>query len=111
MPTIDDTPPDPRGAIWKEVHGSKCGPEDELSFWVDFGDGTEPTTYVLRPQRWNIMSYFKGCPGPKGITRGQANEARRCLLEEENRRHLIVHVEDVTDELPDWVDKAPQPHG
>ena len=56
---IFDTPPDPRGSLWKSEFGSDvCLPENDLvSVHVpELGE-----TYDLRPDRSLVMSYFKGC--------------------------------------------------
>lgn len=56
---IFDTPPDPRGSLWKSEFGSEvCLPENDLvSVYVpELGE-----TYDLQPDRSLVMSYFKGC--------------------------------------------------
>lgn len=55
-----DTAPDAKGSIFENANLDPCGPVDHIDIPVNFSDNTSKT-YVLKPDRGNIMSYFKGC--------------------------------------------------
>jgi hypothetical protein len=83
---VVDTPPDPGPGIFK----NQCDPAESLvSIPVTFADGSN-RTYVLSPDRENIMNYWnKTCRG--GIPRisvGQSNRVHNAL-HKGNRRHLV----------------------
>jgi len=90
---ICDTPPDPGPTLFQTVYGDPCDPaHGTISVTVTFSNN-QTKTYVLKPARDNVMSYFKGCPPPaflQHFTRDQVKQhiatimgKRRALLEAE----------------------------
>ena len=53
---VEDTPPDPGPDLFVAVHGSAC---DAARGEVEVAVGEDK--FVLAPDRWNVMSYFKSC--------------------------------------------------
>ncbi|MDH3508887.1 MAG: proprotein convertase P-domain-containing protein, partial [Gammaproteobacteria bacterium] len=61
---VTDTPADVAAAIFEEQYGSDAGcaySPDFVNIAVSFGGYQNPFVYTIRPDRRNIMSYFKGC--------------------------------------------------
>jgi hypothetical protein len=83
-----DTPADVAGAIWEDAGFSdKCDP-NTIQIPVTFEDSTA-RSYELAPDRSLVMSYFKGCPGPKTLSPQQARRVRDGL-ELRLRQNLIT---------------------
>jgi len=72
---VTDTPADAAGSIFVSEGLDKCGSVGEIPIPVNFTNGISKT-YVLKPDRSNIMSYFKDCPGDKSISSQQAIRVR-----------------------------------
>jgi hypothetical protein len=70
-----DTPADVAGSIFEAEGLEVCGDVGEISIPVTFADQSKKT-YTLAPDRSLVMSYFKGCPGPKTISPQQARRVR-----------------------------------
>jgi hypothetical protein len=90
---IKDTPPDPDGQIFNNTFGAgaKCmEAHDMVEVPVAYDNGKE-VTYELKPDRLNIMSYYKGCHnlGTHGVSDGQIAAARNALING-NRMHLLT---------------------
>lgn len=87
-PRVPDTPADDSGQIFHFLNGSNSGgPIGECPISVDFGDNTPPTTYVLKPDRSNVMSYFP-ITAAMHFSAGQQSFIRASLANG-NRKHLI----------------------
>lgn len=88
---VHDTPPDPRASLLIAVHGGDGCNTDPAK-----GRVTVPATvngvtknYVLEPDRANVMSYFKGCPGfDHHQSKGQYEQIH-LALESGNRKALV----------------------
>lgn len=84
---ILDTPPDPRGGLWKSEFGNDlCLPENDL---VSVYVSEHNQTYDLQPDRSLIMSYFKGC-----TALGQhfsPHQVERIELSLDNHRQHLVN--------------------
>ena len=85
---ILDTPADVASKIWQNEGLNKCGSVSQITIPVEFSDGSEKD-YTLEPDRGNIMSYFKGCPGTKTFSPQQIRRMRDAL-ELRLRHHLIT---------------------
>ena len=86
---VTDTPPDAGDDLFASATGDRCGPAVEsIEIPVTFADGTS-ATYRLKPERGNIMSYFKDCAGFRHHLSPQQAARARASLETGNRRHLI----------------------
>jgi hypothetical protein len=84
---LPDTPPDAGRYVFVEVYGDKCAPSSGIPILVDYYPDL-PRSYLLNPDRNNIMSYFFGCPGIKHFSPMQIARIR-ASLEGGNRSHLI----------------------
>lgn len=87
---VSDTPADAAGTIFVAEGLDQCGSVGQLTIPVQFTDGSSKS-YVLAPDRSNIMSYFKGCPGPKTVSSQQGQRVRDGL--EIGLRHRLVSLE------------------
>lgn len=86
---VSDTPADVDDPIFTSLGMDPCGPVGQISFSVTFADNTSED-YALAPDRSNVMSYFKNCPGvPLTISPQQARRVRDSL-EMGLRHHLIT---------------------
>lgn len=87
-----DTPPDAGTAIW----GSKrCdAATTQINIPVTFPDGTS-RTYALKPDRRNLMSYFKCDNLGYVVSQGQINRVRSAVASW-NRGHLTGKVPNYT---------------
>jgi hypothetical protein len=89
---VQDTPPDAGASIFDSKYGEKgrCGPTSSVEIPVRFSNGYQ-AYYTLKPDRLNIMSYFKGCHslGVFHLSEEQIGRARSAL-ETGNRHHLIA---------------------
>jgi hypothetical protein len=89
--TVTDTPADVRSGIFVSVYGdnAECGPHSSIQIPVVFSNGAR-VNYTLKPDRLNIMSYFKGCHnlGTHHLSPQQIKRARSAI-ENGNRKHLI----------------------
>lgn len=84
-----DTPPDASNGLFDHVYGSAgCGIQDVINIPVIFSDGTKKE-YSLKPDRGNVMSYFKHCTNIPMHFSPEQIAGMRCSLEKENRQHLI----------------------
>jgi hypothetical protein len=84
-----DTPPDASNGIFHNVYGfGGCGTEDTVTIPVTFSDGTKKD-YFLKPDRGNVMSYFKHCQNFSMHFSPMQIAGMRSSLEEKNRWHLI----------------------
>lgn len=89
LPFIADTPPDPGPDLFASVNaGDACGGSNFVDVPVTFTNGTQ-RSYRLQPDRTNLMSYFKGCPGPHGFSVEQIRRMR-VAIEHGNRQHLLI---------------------
>jgi WD40 repeat protein len=84
---VTDTPSDARGSIFESEGLDRCGTVGQITIPVKFGDGTSHD-YTLKPDRSNIMSYFKDCPGNKSLSLQQARRMRDSL--EMGLRHDLI---------------------
>jgi hypothetical protein len=86
---VTDTPPDAGNSLFDHIYGLfGCGTQETVKIPVTFTDNTKKE-YSLKPDRGNIMSYFKHCLNiPMHFSRQQIKGMRHSL-EEENRWHLI----------------------
>lgn len=88
---VEDTAPDPGGGLFDAVYGEdgRCGPTTAVYVPVVFSGGYQ-AEYVIKPDRLNIMSYFKGCHnlGLHHLSKDQIANARDAL-KNGNRKHLI----------------------
>jgi hypothetical protein len=86
---VTDTLPDPGNNLFDHVYGEGgCAAQAFINVPVTFSNGTKKE-YKLKPDRGNVMSYFKHCLGfPMHFSPMQRTGIRRSL-EEENRWHLI----------------------
>lgn len=84
-----DTPADVGSGIWKSVGLNKCGPVGRILIPVTFTDGSKKD-YTLAPDRRNLMSYFKGCPGDKIFSPQQIRRMRDAL--ELRLRHNLISI-------------------
>ena len=87
-PFVVDTPPDPGPELFTVANGTACGGPDNVDVPVMFANGTQQT-FQVKPDRENLMSYFKGCPGNHGFSNGQFLRMR-VALEHGNRNHLLT---------------------
>lgn len=89
---IKDTPPDAKGAIFVSAHGegANCKASYPIVQIPVLFSGDYQTVYTLRPDRLNIMSYFKHCYalGQHHLSGDQITIARNALTNG-NRRHLL----------------------
>jgi hypothetical protein len=90
--TVNDTNPDPGTAFWASVkNGNHCAASpggDTYNLPVTFPDNTTQS-YLLQPDRTNIMSYFYGCSGFT-FTSSPGQRARAVsAVTVKNRRQLI----------------------
>ena len=86
-----DTPPDPRKTLLMSVHGGHGCETDPAKGRVTVNVTVDGVTkgYTLEPDRANVMSYFKGCPGfDHHQSKGQYEQIHRAL-ETGNRRGLV----------------------
>jgi hypothetical protein len=81
-----DTPADARGSIFVSEGHDACA-DVSLPIEVTFSDNTKQT-YTLDPDRSLVMSYFKGCPGPKTLSAQQSRRVRDGL--ELGVRHELI---------------------
>ena len=99
--SVGDTPPDARGTIIakenpsiSDVNLAACGPIGTVHIPVGFDDGTKQHPqhhtkhYALTPDRSLVMSYFKGCSGPKKFSPDQVTRIRKGL--ETGIRHRLI---------------------
>lgn len=91
LPFVADTPPDPGPDLFAAANGDACSVTGFVDVPVTFSSGVS-RTYRLQPDRENLMSYFKGCPGNHHFSRAQF-DIMRCALEHGNRRHLLLGYE------------------
>jgi hypothetical protein len=86
---VTDTPPDPGNGLFDHVYGQGgCAAQESVKVPVTFSGGNKKE-YKLKPDRGNVMSYFKHCLSfPMHFSPMQVTGMRRSL-EEENRWHLI----------------------
>ena len=87
-PFVIDTPPDPGPDLFAAANGAACGGPDYVDVPVTFANGSQQT-FRIEPDRTNLMSYFKGCPGIHGFSTGQFLRMR-VALEHGNRNHLLA---------------------
>ena len=85
---VKDTPADTAGMIWLSVGKEKCGP-GSVAIPVKFRDGTE-RVYELRPDKRNIMSYFKDCTNVAHNFSPQQIDRMRHALLRGNRRGIVA---------------------
>ena len=86
---LADTPPAVGTGLFKAVYGEEgaCGSQGEIKIPVDFSDETTEE-YILKPDRKNVMDYFKGCINfDMHFSQQQIAEIFKSL-EEKNRWHL-----------------------
>jgi hypothetical protein len=90
-PDVKDTPPDPGPPLFQPSgytsdHSPKVANEHCSTgpLTLDVGG----TSYVLAPDRMNIMSYFMTCPGEHNISPDQISIVQDTLTRW-NRRHLV----------------------
>src|SRR6185436_190319 len=85
------TPPDPGPPLFQPsgytAGGSAVNPNEHCSGTLSLVVGSK--TYVLAPDRANIMSYFKGCPGNHNLSPDQGKIVQAALASG-NRRHLVM---------------------
>jgi hypothetical protein len=90
FPAVKDTPPDPGPPLFQPsgytVGGSAVNPNEHCSGTLSLVVGSK--TYVLAPDRANIMSYFMGCPGNHNISPDQGKIVQAAFTSG-NRRHLV----------------------
>jgi hypothetical protein len=88
---VEDTPPDAEGSIFvsKYGEGGRCGPTGSIQIPVIFSNGYQ-AYYTLKPDRLDIMSYFKGCYnlGTHHLSNEQIANARDAI-QNGNRKHLL----------------------
>lgn len=89
---IKDTPPDPDGQIFNSTYesGAKCMEDyDTIVVPVLYSNGKQ-VVYELKPDRLNVMSYYKGCHnlGTHHVSDGQIAASRNALING-NRLHLL----------------------
>ncbi len=89
-PLITDTPADPGNAFWASIWGNDCGDptHDSYALKVDFSPGVS-RTINFKPDRDNVMSYFKHCSGEKHISPQQAAYVKGAL-DYGNRNILLM---------------------
>jgi hypothetical protein len=88
---VHDTPPDPRATLLMAVHGGDgCDPDPAKGrVTVPAKVNGETKDYVLEPDRANVMSYFKGCPGfDHHQSKGQYEQIH-LALDSGNRKALV----------------------
>jgi hypothetical protein len=86
---VQDTPPDAGNEIFDTVYGSfGCGAVETIQIPVTFSDGSSHQ-YELRPDRGNVMSYFKHCLNFQMHFSDDQGIGIRKSIEQGNRRHLI----------------------
>ncbi len=89
---VKDTPPDARGAIFVSAYGegANCKASYPIVQIPVLFSGDYQTVYTLRPDRLNIMSYFKHCYalGTQHLSGDQIAIARNALING-NRMHLL----------------------
>jgi len=89
---LSDTPPDPGPQIFEYEFGAPCSPMG-LAIEVPLKSGAR--TYVLDPDRDNVMSYFFRCSGNKHFSPQQIDRIRAAVENPnfppgtESRHHLI----------------------
>jgi hypothetical protein len=87
---IHDTPPDPGDGLFAKVNGNKCDPnKPTVSVPVTFSDH-KTKTYVLKPARDNIMSYFKGCPPPAFKQHFTPDQVKRHIATITGMKHVLI---------------------
>jgi len=91
--SVDDTPPDPGGEFFESINpdGDRCGAVDQSNIfvWTQVNGEFIFNQYLLKPDRRNIMSYFKRCKAlGQRHTRGQRQIMRDNLLNGV-RKHLL----------------------
>jgi hypothetical protein len=86
---VTDTPADSGGGIFRSVHGNECGPDDTVSIPVWFPASSHWKTYILQPDRGNVLSYFKHCTNIPMHFSSQQIEGILSSLEDGNRWHLV----------------------
>lgn len=94
---VGDTPPDPGPALFQPTYYDKDGKESANAIVDEECSGTlslvvDGKTFLLAPERTNVMSYFKHC---KNVTHTVSPHQRRVIeraLTGGNRRHLTSGV-------------------
>ena len=87
---VYDTPPDPRGSVFNAVHGTKCGSTRHKGIVkVPAKIGGQTKTYVLAPDRNNVMSYF-ACPDKPAWFSPQQWDHIHDALDNGNRKSLVT---------------------
>jgi hypothetical protein len=89
LPAIRDTPPDPDKPLFAAAGLDPCGPIDAVDIPVMFRDGTT-LFYRARPDRHNLMSYFKGCRFDHDFSPQQIARMRNALLNGNRRQVAYV---------------------
>jgi hypothetical protein len=86
---VKDTPPDPGPPLFQPsgytASGAAVNPTEHCSGTLSLI--VEGTTYVLAPDRANIMSYYKGCAGTHNLSPDQ-RKIIDAAVTSGNRRHL-----------------------
>lgn len=86
---VHDTPPDAGNELFDTIYGFYgCGVEDTIQIPVAFADGSSHE-YDLKPDRGNVMSYFKHCVNIQMHFSGDQGIDIKNSIELGNRRHLI----------------------
>ena len=86
---LTDTPPDASNGLFATEYGSEgCGSQGEVKITVMFSGGKQKE-YTLKPDRANVMSYFKHCLNFTMHFSEQQIKGMRKSLEDENRWHLV----------------------
>ncbi len=76
---VFDTPPDPASTVWASVFGSACDPDDD-TLQIPYKQGGVVKSVTVRPDRSNVMSYFKSCTNlTQKLTKEQLALARKAL--------------------------------
>jgi len=86
---VRDTPADAAGSIYGDLGGFKCDPNGEIN--LDVPDPFNPSiihSYLLDPDRTNIMSYYGGCPWSMGLSPDQIARTRDAL--QNGNRHRLI---------------------
>ncbi len=85
----NDTPPDASNEIFKSVYGSDgdCGLKNQIPIPIIFDNGSSHT-YILSPDRGNVMSYFKHCINFKMHFSQEQIQHMKKSIYEKNRWHL-----------------------
>lgn len=86
---VYDTPPDAGTGIFKNTHGKICDVGKSTVVIPDVMIKGKKRSFVLAPDRANVMSYFKGCPFPHHLSTGQWIQIH-AALKTGNRKALVA---------------------